>query len=46
MRYGPDIELSEEKKEILKRAEEYMDMHAGYRYLNRMRTEKFFEQRF
>lgn len=46
VRFGNDIELSEEKQEILRKAEEYIDSHAGYRYLNRMRTEKFFEHQF
>ena len=37
-RFGGDFQLSEEKKQILAKAEEYMDNHAGYRYLNKMRT--------
>jgi hypothetical protein len=44
VRFGGDFELSDEKKKVLQRAEEYLDNHAGYRYLNRMRTEQFFEQ--
>ena len=38
--------MSEEKKRILEQAEEYLDNHTGYRYLNRMRTEELFEQQF
>lgn len=37
-RFGGDFELSEEKKKILQQAEEYLDSHAGYKYLSRMRT--------
>jgi hypothetical protein len=46
IRYGGDFELSDEKKRILEQAEEYLDNHTGYRYLNRMRTEELFEQQF
>lgn len=44
VRYGGDFELSEEKQRILQEAEEYLDNHMGYRYLNRSRTEELYEQ--
>lgn len=46
VRYGGDFVLSEEKKKILEEAEEYIDNHMGYRYLNRSRTEELYEQQF
>lgn len=46
MRYGGDFVLSEEKRKILEEAEEYIDNHMGYRYLNRSRTEELYEQQF
>jgi superfamily I DNA/RNA helicase len=44
VRYGGDFELSDEKKRVLQEAEDYIDNHMGYRYLNRSRTEELFEQ--
>lgn len=45
VRYGGEVEVSSEKQKILDEADEYLQNHAGIKYLNRVRSKEFLEQK-